>query len=312
MSEDPNRRIVREIERLGTAADADLGLCAIHIESGRQIAVNAEARFPMASTYKVPIAIRLLSLIERGALGLDDLIEITQKDLSPGSGAIQESFSIPGVRLSVGNLLGFSLRVSDNTASDIILRLAGGPGEVTAFIRERGVADLRVDRSTKRILCDFYGIADAPSDETWSLEQYGKLARVTTEQSRAAAEKAYLEDTRDSCTPYAMCSLLASLHRGRIIGRKQTDLLLGIMRNCRTGPQRLKGMLPAGTVVAHKTGSISGLVNDIGIISLPDNVGSIAIAAFVKGKGPAQEPYEQVIAHAARYVFDYFLLTAGD
>ncbi|MGH7779447.1 MAG: class A beta-lactamase [Candidatus Binataceae bacterium] len=312
MSEDPSHVIVREIERVCAIAKAEIGLCATHIETGRRIAINEEVRFPMASTYKVPIAIGLLNLIERGALGLNDLVEITERDLSPGSGVIQELFLVPGIRLSVRNLLDLALRASDNIASDIFLRLAGGPAEVTAFIRQQGVADLRVDRSTKRILCDYYGIADAPSDEDWSLDQYRKLARATTDDSRAAAAEKYLVDPRDSCTPSAMSTLLVLLFRGQVLGKEQTDLLLSIMRNCRTGPLRLKGMLPAGTEVAHKTGTIPRVVNDVGIITLPDDAGSIAIAAFAKGKGHAPEPYEKAIADATRYVFDYFMFVVGE
>ena len=79
------------------------------------------------------------------------------------------------------------------------------------------------------------------------------------------------------------------------------------MRRCETGLARLKGMLPDGTDVAHKTGTIGGTTNDVGIMSLPNGAGQVAIAVFVKASARPGAERERVIAQVARAVHDYFL-----
>jgi beta-lactamase class A len=79
------------------------------------------------------------------------------------------------------------------------------------------------------------------------------------------------------------------------------------MRRCQTGEARLKGILPANTEVAHKTGTIGGTTNDVGIITLPDNAGHVAISVFVKSSEKEIPAREQVIAEIARSAHDFFL-----
>lgn len=79
------------------------------------------------------------------------------------------------------------------------------------------------------------------------------------------------------------------------------------MRRCRTGEARLRGLLPQGTELAHKTGTIGGTTNDVGIITLPDNAGHVAIAAFVKASEKEVSARERAIAEIARAVHDFFL-----
>jgi beta-lactamase class A len=312
MSQTATQRAENEVKRVAARANALVGLCAIHIETGQRIVFDSESRFPMASTYKLPIAMQLLKLVEQGRASLEQLIDVTESDLSPGDGPITVLLGNPGVRLSIRNLLDLMLRVSDNTASDIILRLAGGPSAVTDFMRGSGIGDLNVDRFAKQVLMDFYGIADKESEERWSVGKFATMLRATTPESRAAARETFLNDSRDTCTPVAMASLLVGLQRGEVVSEAHSELVLSIMRGCQTGPARMKGLLPPGTLVAHKTGSLEGrTVCDVGLVELPDHLGNVAIAAFVKGKEPSLEGYERAIAHMSRTIYDCFLFSAG-
>ncbi len=314
MKESFKERAQNEIARIASRAAASVGICAIHLESGERIALNSERSFPLASTYKVPIAVRLLMLVEQGRLSLDQMIEITAEDLSTGAGPLGELFTLPGVQLSVRNLLDLAIRSSDNTASDILLRLAGGGDKVTNMLSQAGINEIRVDRSERQILCDFYGLSDLASERPWSIRRFQTRLQETTAAQRKAAMEAFLSDPRDHGTPIAMASLLALLQSGKLLTRTYADLLLDLMRRCRTGPGRLKGQLPVETVVAHKTGTIEGpliegaLVNDAGIIEMPEDRGHIAIAALVESiQTPAPE-LERTIAQVARSIYDGFLL----
>jgi beta-lactamase class A len=86
-------------------------------------------------------------------------------------------------------------------------------------------------------------------------------------------------------------------------------VLTDIMGRCRTGEGRLRGRMPAGTLVAHKTGTIGGTVNDVGVITLPADKGQVVIAVFIKKSDVPFDQRERVIAEIARSVRDYYLFT---
>jgi beta-lactamase class A len=297
----------QEIERLAEGAGGIVGIAATHVESGDRVALNGNQRFPMASTYKVPIAVQLLTRIDKGEVRLDQMVELEAKDLHPGSGTLTELFSKPGVALSVRNLLELMLLISDNSATDICLRLAGGGEAVTARMRSLGITGINVNRSTARLIADWVGIANLPPESQWSPQIFGELLRTVSPEEREAAGKKFDQDPRDTSTPNAMRDLLLRIYAKDILEPESGELLLDIMNRCQTGDARLKGMLPIGTTVAHKTGTIGGTTNDVGIITLPQKAGHVAIAAFVKASPKAISARERAIADIARAAHDFFL-----
>jgi beta-lactamase class A len=296
------QRLEREIARLGKAAGGVTGATAIHIETGRRVSLNGTDRFPMASSYKVPIAVQLLTLVDQGKVRLDQMIELKASDLHPGSGTLTNLFKQPGVALSVRNLMELMLLISDNSATDICLRLAGGGEVVTAQMKELGINGITVSRPTIGLISDWLGLTEAD----WSSSEL-KYKRTLNDEERKAAGKKFEADIRDTSTPEAMADLLVKIYRKDILKRESAELLYDIMRRCQTGDARLKGILPAGTEVAHKTGTIGGTTNDVGIITLPDNAGHVAIAVFIKSSEKETPQRERVIAEIARAVHDYFL-----
>src|SRR5882672_4186523 len=79
-------RLQSEIARLAKITDGVVGMSALHIESNRRLAFHGEDRFPMASSYKIPIAVQLLARVDRGEVRLDQMVTIERHDLHPGSG----------------------------------------------------------------------------------------------------------------------------------------------------------------------------------------------------------------------------------
>ena len=303
-------RARNEIARIASRMAGSVGLCAIHVESDQRILLNSDRLFALASTYKIPIAIQLLKLVQQGRCSLEQMIEITTEDLSPGSGVIKELFTIPGVQLSLRNILDLAIRFSDNTASDIVLRVAGGGDQVTEMLRQAAIQEISVDRPARHILCDFYGFSDLAPPQPWSLARFRTRLRETTPLARKEAMEVFTRDPRDHGSPGAMASLLARIQRGEFLDRTHAGLLLDLMRRCRTGPARLKGQLPVGTIVAHKTGSIEGLVvNDAGIIEMPADRGHVAIAVMVESMERPEAELELTIAQIARTIYDAFLLS---
>jgi len=298
-------RLQNEIARLAKITDGEVGLTAIHIESGRHVALNETGRFPMASTFKVPIAVQLLSRIDRGEVRLDQMVTLEPHDLHPGSGTLSNLFKQPGVSLSVRNLMELMLLISDNSATDIMLRLAGGPEAVTAKMRELGISGIDVSRPTVRLISEWLG-ADLPPEKDWTPDLFGKLHAAVPAETRRSAVAKFNADPRDTAQPAAMADLLLKIYSKKLHKPESADLLLDIMRRCQTGDARIKGMLPPDTVVAHKTGSIGSTINDVGIVTLPDNAGHVVLALFVK-QGTKSEASEKAIAEISRTVYDYFL-----
>lgn len=300
----------KELARIAGAVRGTVGVCAQHIETQQRIAYNADARFPMASVFKVPVAVYLLALADRERLQLGQLVDVQPSDLSPGSGIIQSLLFHPGLQLSLTNLLELALVISDNTASDVLLRVVGGPHAVTQFLREQGLPDIRVDRFTKHLVADKYGLGELTPPHDWSLERFRARFEQLTPAELSAAAQAFAEDARDTTTPAAMTDLLVKLAAPDFLSAGSRALLLEIMRRCQTGAGAIKGMLPPETPVAHKTGTLAEVVaNDVGIITLPDNAGRLAIAVCVKSPDAlsnAESACQRAIAHSARAVYDYF------
>jgi beta-lactamase class A len=298
----------RAIERFAATSGGIVGVSAILIESGRRVSLNGGMRFPMASVYKLPIALQLLHKVDRGELRLSDPVTLSENGFRPGHSPIAEFANNKPVTLTVERLLELMLGESDNSASDALLRLAGGPAAVTARMRALGVAGIDVSRPEGQLILNHRGVRELPPESEWTMALLDSLsAKITPAESEAAAA-AYANDPRDTSTPDAMADLLARVHRRDALEPASMERVLQIMTATQTGPARLKGLLPVGTVVAHKTGTMGGTTNDVGIVTLPGGAGHLAIAVFVKGSTKDVPERERAIAEIARTVYDFFML----
>jgi beta-lactamase class A len=306
-AQDSTKNLERAIARLAGLSGGTLGVTAVHVETGRRVSFNGTERFPMASVYKFPIALRLLQRVERGEVKLDDTVKLGETDFRVGHSPIAEMANNTPVTFTVGRLLELMLGESDNTASDAMLRLAGGPAAVTARLRELGVNDIDVSRPEGQLIMDHRGVREYPPEGQWTLAMFERLNRNISDAEREAAARRYAADPRDTSTPDAMVALLIKLHRREVLTPPNVERVLSIMTETTTGPARLKGLLPAGTVVAHKTGSMGGTTNDVGLITLPAGAGHVAIAVFVKASAKEQPERERAIAEVARTIYDYFV-----
>jgi beta-lactamase class A len=301
-------RLQAEVARLAKISDGVVGMSALHVESDRRFAFHGDDRFPMASSFKVPIAVQLLARVDRGELRLDQMVTLEPHDLHPGSGMLTSLLNKPGVVLSLRNLLELMLLISDNSATDIVLRMAGGEEAVTAKMRELGISGIDVNRGTANLIADWIG-ATLPPESEWTPEGFKKVFDAVTPEQRKQAGERFNQDPRDTAQPNAMAALLEKIYHRQLHKPETADLLLDILYRCQTGEARIKGILPPGTEVAHKTGSIGGTINDVGIVNLPDNAGHVVLALFVK-QGSKSEASERAIAQISRAVYDYFLFNA--
>jgi beta-lactamase class A len=305
-------RLEQQIEFVSHATDAVVGAEAMHIETGRTVAIRGPEGFPMASAVKLPIAVQILSLIDEGKLSMETMVSLIPSDLHPGSGRLTELFFHPGVSLSIANLMELALVISDNTAADILLRQAGGAPAVTARMRSLGLSNIRVDRSIAVLVSDWQGAKNLPPETQWNKELWDKLYDAVPERDHMRARRAEMLDPKDTASPDDMTKLLLKLWKRELLTPQSTTILLGMMDRCQTGKSRIKGLLPQGTNVAHKTGTLGGVVDDIGFMTLPGDAGHVAISVFTKASNRPEEASEKAIAEIARTVYDYFLLVPGN
>lgn len=311
--EDPNLvHLAAEVERLAEAAEGVVGVAAYHLETGRGVVLNGDEPFPMASTYKVPIAVQILSMADRGELSLSHLVEVRQSDVFLTSSAISDLLDDPGLHVSVHNLLELMLQISDNIATDILMREAGGSAAVTARMRAAGLDGIRVDRPTWALIANWLGRADVSEADPIAPAEYRTLLEAERDDAATAALNAVFNaDPRDTSTPAAMSDLLRMIWNRELLSEESSALLLDIMYRCRTGEARLKGALPPGTQVAHKTGTIGQTTNDVGIVDLPDGAGHVVAVVYVKESERTVEERERVVAQIARALHDYFVFNRG-
>lgn len=297
-----------EVARIAEESGGVVGVAAWRLDgNGSRLLFHANEAFPMASTFKIAVAGRILEKVDKGELTLDQMIAIGPEHMV-ASDVIADRFIHPGVALSVDNLLEVMLTLSDNSATDVLTEAAGGPAAVTAWVRAQGVTGLRIDRDTNGLLRAFF---DTPTKATLA-ESFAALGKSETEIARIGLlpKPSFDDDPRDTATPTAMADLIGRIFSGKALSAASTKVLIDMMGRCRTGRERLSGRLPTGTVVAHKTGTIGGTVNDVGVIMLPDG-GQLVIAAFVKKSAAPMEVRERAIADIARAAYDHFLFSAN-
>jgi beta-lactamase class A len=296
-----------EIQRIATAAGGEVGVAAWRLDGhGPRLLLNADEAFPMASTFKVAVAGAVLGKIDAGTITLDTLVPVDNARYVE-SDIIANALIHPGVNLSIHNLLELMLTHSDNTATDVLTTIAGGPAAVTAWVRSQGITGLRVDRDTAGIVRDFFGLPEGTFSEALAI---ARKTDTKLDERSSHPNAAFDSDPRDSSTPNAMAKLLTKIFTGHALSPASTKEIIGTMERCHTGNDRLRARLPATITVADKTGTLGGSVNDVGVITLPNGKGQIVCAVFIKKSDLPFADREKVIADVGRAVYDYFLFAS--
>ncbi len=210
----------------------------------------------------------------KGKLSLDRRVPVEARDFVSDlqHSPIREKYP-QGVELSLAELLNYMVSESDGTACDVLLELVSGPQVVTQYLRDLGVNGIVVANTEKEIGQD-------------KAVQY-----------------------RNDATPDAAVVLLQAFHKGQGLSESSQALLLRLMTETPTGLRRIKGLLPDGTVIAHKTGTsrtvdgVTAATNDVGLVTLP-NGQHLAIAVFVSDSTADDATREAVIAKVARAAWD--------
>jgi beta-lactamase class A len=299
-------RLQARIRRIAARLDGAMGVHVHHLARGETAELDADRPFQMASVFKVPLLAELTSQVVAGVRSFDEQITLTDAMKAPGSGVLKELSS--GTRFSVRDLATLMIIVSDNTATDIVLDLVGADA-VNARLRACGLVRTVVAMGCRALLTDLVGLGDAPDTPETRRLAAERLKRHEVDYNA----RVYHDEGANMTTPHEMGRLLEHIVRPTLDGagpaaagapmpREACRLMLGIMRRQQVR-DRLPLLMPPGADLAHKTGSVTRVSNDAGVLFTPDgpcvvSVFTCDLADDLKGR--------LAIAEIGRAVYDAY------
>jgi len=266
------------IATIAQDAKGTVGFCMLNVETRDTLTYNGRLHVPMQSVMKFPIAITVLNDIDEGRFTLDEKVHVDKDDLKPDTySPLRDKYPQGNIDISIRELLSYMVSLSDNNACDILLKEIGGTAHVENFMHSFGVKQIAI--------------------------------KATEYQMAQGWDVQYTNWT----TAFEMARLLDIANKPSFLSKECHAYLWKIMQETSTGPRQIKGLLPAGTIVAHKTGrsgtndqGVTAATNDVGIITLP-NGKHLVIAIFVSNASTDLPTREDVMARIAKAAWDYSL-----
>jgi beta-lactamase class A/beta-lactamase class A VEB len=274
----------KKIEQIVSSKNAVVGVSIIGNDGKDTLSLHGDRRFPLQSVFKFHIALAVLSEIDKGKLSLDQKIDISKDELLP------EDFWSPlrdenpnGGSFTIEKLIQYSVSHSDNTACDILIRLIGTPKTVEEYIKKSGIGDIQITFNEEEMQAKWENMF-----QNW-----------TTPKAASETLKLFYEN------------------KNNLLSKASYDFFWETNKETTTGKNRIKGLLPEGTIVAHKTGwsgtnketGITAAVNNIGIVFLPNGEYFI-ISVFVSESKENFDTNEKIIAEIAKATYDFYTTTA--
>ena len=269
-------RLRSEIARITASISANVGVAVLNLDNGDTLTWRGHDHFPMQSVFKFPLAVMVLHEVDKGTLTLDQKIHLRKEDMMLNTWSpMATKYPDGNVDLALSEILRYTVSQSDNSGCDVLFRLMGGPRKVNDFLHGLGITQIAI------------AATEAEMHTAWPVQ------------------------FTNWCEPAAMAALLKQFDRGNILLPSSREFLWKIMVETSTGPKRIKGLLPEGTVVAHKTGTgdfnaegVLGAFNDVGIVVLPDGSHVAVVVYFSGTKEKDAAKRDLVIAPNSRAVYD--------
>jgi beta-lactamase class A len=287
--------VLERIQELADEFDGVVGVAARDFGSGEAISYNADVIFPTASTFKTALLYELYRQVDEGKVDPSSRITFEDRMRVPGSGVLQDLDA--GASLTVKDIATLMIVVSDNAGTDIIYDLIGRE-PVAATLERLGMHQTHLPLGCWEILAGLHNLD--PNDPNLT---YDELKR-RLEESEAPWDSNALNETPDNdiSTPSDMLVLLEKIYRGEGLSASSRDAVIDIMMRQKFA-ERIPALLPFGVRVAHKTGSVKGVRNDVGIVYAGDNTYGIAL---MSKRGENGIEAVQLLAQLSKLVYDRF------
>jgi beta-lactamase class A len=294
-------RLRARLQEMANAFPGVMGVAVRDLKTGGEISINGDRLFPMASVYKIPIMVEVFRQIEAKKFSLDDRIEHDDEARTLGSGVL--TLLSNGLKPTVKDLITLMIILSDNEATDILLKKVGAEN-VTATMRSLGLNNLRVDRTTFELIRDFIALMDE-NVRGKSYQEIVALSRTqqVAPEAQAKAESEFAKVMKDVSSPRDMALLLEKIYKGEAASRESCQMMMTILGQQQFN-QRLPRYLPESQRMAHKTGTIGSTTNDAGVMFVRGN--PVALVVFTVDKRAARGEVEERMGRLARAVYDFF------
>jgi beta-lactamase class A len=271
-------RLPGQLQAIADDAPGTLGIALYDPYRDARIAIRGDRMFPLASVFKLAVAVTAYRLADQHKLDLDERVSVTAADLRHGVSPIADAHPRGNISFTMWELVRAMLVESDNTACDIVLREIGGPAVVQAMMTRLGYTGFAI-RKTE---ADMY--------------------------AEARAGRTFAQGGENGATPNAVADLLTAIASQRAAGLDATNELLLDLSDVRTGADRFRAGFPPTIRLAHKTGSgdatggLTEATNDAGIVTLPDGR-RIVLVAFLTASPADDATRAAVLAKVARTVY---------
>lgn len=270
-----NKELRKKIDEIIKDKNATVGVALI-VDGKDTLTVNNDFHYPTQSTYKFHLGLAVLDYMHKNNIPLEHKVYIKKEEILPNTWSpIRDKYPDRNIEMSLADILWYTVSMSDNNGCDILFRFVGGTKVVDDYIRNLGFTEFAI----------------AATEE----EMHGPWEVQYTNWS----------------TPYTAACVLETFRTKKILPEEYQNFLWKAMTETTTGMNKIKALLPEGTVVAHKTGSsyrnadgLNAAENDIAIIQLP-NGKFYSLVVFV---ADSMEPFDtncKIIADISKIVYDY-------
>ena len=258
---------------------AKVGIAIHNHDYTDSLTVNGDFHFPFQSVYKFHLGIVILDQVDKGKLNLDQPIKISKEAVTTEMYSPIKDKYPNGITLPLREVLEYTIAASDNVGCDVLFELLGGPEYVQKYFEDKGYSNLSIK------------LIEAVQQKEWNRQ----FENWTTVGSSNQILYDYYTNSK------------------KLLSASSHQFLWDTMRGTTTGPDRLKGDLPKGTVVAHKTGysgrnrttGIIAALNDVGVVSLP-NGEVYYISVFVTDSEEGEAGSAKIIAEVSAAAWKYF------
>jgi len=273
----------QKISQIIEGKKATVGIAVQGYNGKDTLSINGDEKFPLQSVFKFHIALAVLNDVDKGKLNLSQNIKITKEDLAPDLySPIREKYP-NGTIMKLSDILRYTVSESDNVGCDLLLKLIGGPKIVEEYLHDKYVKDVAItyDEETQQSKWE-------NQYENWTTPKAANLALILFYQNK-----------------------------NKLLSKNSYSFLLKTMEGTKTGQHSIRGELPPNTIIAHKTGhsgtnkeGITGAVNDIGIVFLPNNK-YFYLSIFVSNSREDEQTNQKIIADIAKVTWEYFNMEYG-
>jgi beta-lactamase class A len=274
-----------------------IGISARNFRTDEEIHLNPDTIFPTASTFKTILLYELYRQVDQGKIDPTERIVIEDQHRVPGSGVIQDLDT--GASLTIRDVAMLMITISDNAGTDLIFDILGKDA-IQQAVKDLGMTSTSIPLPTWGLLCGLQNLD--PEDSSLTYEMLKEKLRTVDAPWDANAFKETPDN--DITTPRDMLRLHEAIEQGEGLSESGQAAVLDILKRQKLS-ERIPAHLPTGVVCAHKTGSLRGVRNDVGIVYAPDGT-TYALAILVKG-APDGVAGTRLVGDVSKVIYEYFV-----